>query len=219
MPTLSRFIKSNRGDAVVEATILFPIMIMIFAAIVLLSIYLPQRAVLHNAAQLTATAIAKEFSDTGFHFDDATLQESFDFDLHPTIFNSNRDHRNGFWYRAFGRFNDAGTRYEERAQNIVDEALSRGFQITNEPVDVGFDLSRTLLYTEIHITVSQAVPFPVNLSFIGFPEEIVLEQTASAFVADGSGFLRGVDDAFAVADIGDRIVDNLTFILQRFGVL
>lgn len=226
MSAIKRFMKCNRGDAVVEATILFPIMIMIFAALVLLSIYLPQRAVLNNAAQLAATSIAKEFSDTGFNFDDRTLQESFDFNLHNTIFDTigslfGRDYemRNNFWYRAFGWLFDSGSRYESRAQDIVEEALSRGLQIADEPVNVDFNLHRTILYTEIHVTVTQTVRFPVDLSFIGFPTEIAMEQTARAFVADGDRFLRGVDDAFAVAGIYDRTIGSLiTFLSNVLGI-
>lgn len=43
--------RDDRGDAVVEATILFPIIIMIFAGLVLLSMYLPTRANLQRATQ------------------------------------------------------------------------------------------------------------------------------------------------------------------------
>jgi len=200
-------------------------MIMIFAAIVLLSIYLPQRAVLNNAAQVAATSIAGEFSDTGFNFDDATLEASWDFYLHNTIFDrigvlfdGDYELRNNFWYRAFLWFFDPGLRYGERSQNIVDEVLSRGFQIVDEPVDVDFYLRRTILYTEIQVTVSQTIPFPVDLSFIGFPSEIVMEQTATAFVADGDRFLRGVDDAIALSGIYDRTVRDLrTFLFSIAG--
>lgn len=58
-----------RGDAVVEATILFPIIIMVFAGLVLLAMYLPTRAALQQATQYAATAIATERSDTWLRHD------------------------------------------------------------------------------------------------------------------------------------------------------
>ncbi len=54
--------KDERGDAVVEATILFPIIMMIFAGLMLLAMYLPTRALLQRATQYTATALATERS-------------------------------------------------------------------------------------------------------------------------------------------------------------
>ena len=44
------FWKDTRGYAVVEATILFPIILMSFAGLVLLSMYLPTRAVFFCSA-------------------------------------------------------------------------------------------------------------------------------------------------------------------------
>ena len=51
-------LRDTRGYAVVEATILFPIMMMIFAGLMLLAVYLPNRAVLQRATQYAATAMA-----------------------------------------------------------------------------------------------------------------------------------------------------------------
>ena len=70
---IKEFISDTSGDAVVEATVLFPIMIMIFAALVLLSIYLPARAVLQRATQFAATALANEASDTWLFFDESSM--------------------------------------------------------------------------------------------------------------------------------------------------
>ena len=66
--------RDTRGDAVVEATILFPIIIMIFAGLVLLAMYLPTRAALQRATQYAATAIATERSDTWLRHDPDALE-------------------------------------------------------------------------------------------------------------------------------------------------
>ena len=50
--------EDTRGDAVVEAAMLFPIIILICAALVLLSIYMPLRAAMQRSTQYAATAIA-----------------------------------------------------------------------------------------------------------------------------------------------------------------
>ena len=63
------FLKNENGDAVVEATILFPVMIMIFAALVILSAILPTRAALQRATQYAAIVLATERSDTWLFYD------------------------------------------------------------------------------------------------------------------------------------------------------
>ena len=80
MKQLNHFWKNTRGDAVVEATILFPIIMMIFAALVLLSMYLPTRAVLQQATQYAATALATEQSDTWLYFDEEDMQYRWETD-------------------------------------------------------------------------------------------------------------------------------------------
>ena len=67
-------LRDTRGYAVVEATILFPIMMMIFAGLMLLAVYLPNRAVLQRATQYAATAMATESSDTWIYFDENNME-------------------------------------------------------------------------------------------------------------------------------------------------
>ena len=64
MKKYTKFLADTKAYAVVEATILFPIIMMIFAGLVLLAMYLPTRAVLQQATQYAATALATEQSDT-----------------------------------------------------------------------------------------------------------------------------------------------------------
>lgn len=54
-----------RGDAVVEATILFPIIIMVFAGLVLLAMYLPTRAALQQATQYAAPPLPRNVPTPG----------------------------------------------------------------------------------------------------------------------------------------------------------
>ena len=74
MKQIRTFARDQRGDAVVEATVLFPIIILICVALVLLSIYLPMRAAMQRSTQLAATAIATQRSDTWLRFDPDTLK-------------------------------------------------------------------------------------------------------------------------------------------------
>ena len=58
--------------AVVEATILFPIIMMVFAGLFLLSVYLPTRTILQRGTQYAAEGIATARSDTWVAFETST---------------------------------------------------------------------------------------------------------------------------------------------------
>ena len=68
MKRWSECLKDERAYAVVEATILFPIIFMIFFGMILMAMYMPTRAVLQRATQRTATALATTQSDTWLRY-------------------------------------------------------------------------------------------------------------------------------------------------------
>ena len=75
--------KNETGSVIVEATILFPIMIMIFAGLVLLSMHLPARAQLQRATQYVATGMATARSDSSVSFADNGYTASLPMSMHP----------------------------------------------------------------------------------------------------------------------------------------
>lgn len=178
---LKLFVKDTGGDAVVEAAILFPIMIMIFAALVLLATYLPQRMLLQEAAQYAATAVATQAGDTYVAFDDNgnRIRKTPDISVYVTAFK-------GIFGGGISR-DHAGQIATHRAENAIMPVSSR--------IDVDVKVTNFVVYREITVTLTQTVPMPVDLSFIGFPKELRLEQQASAVVQDGDEFVRNIDIA------------------------
>lgn len=195
MTKLRNFVKDTNGDAVVEATILFPIMIMIFAALVLLAMYLPQRAVLQEAAQYTATAIATQTSDTYIAFDDNgnRIQKTPTRSVYVALIRG-----------IFGSDMDVADQAEQIATNIAQNAIMP----VSSRIAVDFKVKNYIVYRELTVTLTQTVPMPVDLSFIGFPKELVLVQEASAVVQDGDEFVRNIDIA----------KDMVVWLDKKFGV-
>jgi len=190
----SRIMRDSSGDAVVEATILFPIMIMIFAALVLIAMYLPAQAVLQRATQYAATALATEESDTWLFFDDSNY----------TYYR--KDNRNNLQnvYVSFFTNNDS---LHERGEAIVTEFERRGIGPRAGKLTVTeSQIINRILYKEAVVTATREIPMPVNLSFIGFPTTISLTATSVAIVPDGDEFIRNVDMAS----------DFLNFIINRY---
>ena len=173
------FIADARGDAVVEATILFPIILMIFAGLVLLSFYLPTRASLQRATQQAVTALATEKSDAWLSFDENTL-----------TFGKKTSQQ--FIYAALGNsLLTANDRH--RAKLIVENMEKRSFYNVPGTLKVECSAVNYLIYKEITVTATRNIPVPVDLSFVKFPRTLEITASSTAVVADADGFIRDAD--------------------------
>ena len=186
-------LKDEKGDAIVEATILFPIMIMIFGALVLLALYLPTQAVLQRATQYSATAIATESSDTWLFFDESSMSYYWasDKSMLPNV------------YTSLFSSNASST---SRGGNIVTIIEGRGIGSKAGTLRVDCFIVNRLVYKEVVVTATREYTVPVNLSFIRFPETISIMVTSTAVVQNGDEFVRNVDMA---VDFGKYVDEKL----------
>jgi Flp pilus assembly protein TadG len=203
---VSSIIEDTAGDAVVEATIMFPVMIMIFAALVLLALYMPAKAALQLAAQHTAITLATELSDTWLFFDESSMSlKNYD----------SRSQLNNVYVDLFTARSDMSDKGETLAAYIESRSISsKAGELT---VDV--NIVNNLLFREIIVTATREFPMPVNLSFIGFPETISVSATSTAVVQNGDEFIRNIDIA---SDFVEFIIEkynlhNITDAISSFG--
>ena len=209
-----KFTKDTNGDAVVEAAILFPIMIMIFAALVLLAIYLPARAALQRATQYAATVLAVEKSDTWLKFDESSMAYYWETDkswlpnIYTTLFSGIVD-------------------LEPRSEEIVIDTESRSISSKAGELGIAAEIANHILFKEVVVTASREFTMPVNLSIIRFPEIITITVTSTAVIQDGDEFIRNVDMAadftvyirekFDIPDISEAIGTSWRTAASIFG--
>ena len=196
--TIFRELKGNStGDAVVEATILFPIIIMIFAGLVLLSAYIPTRAALQRATQYAATALATQHSDTWLFYDSEDEGAGY-------FWEKDKNSLANVYSSGFSGIDDAG----DRADGIVKLADSRAPRLRGGELGISAYVNDRIIYKEIVVTATHTFTSPVDLSIVGFPREIEITVTSTAVVHDGDEFIRNVD----------LTVDFLDFISEKFGL-
>lgn len=181
---LKKFIQETKGDAVVEATILFPIMIMIMAALVLLAIFLPVRATLQRATQYAATAIASEQSDTWLYYDENTMSYGW---------KEKKGDLNNVYVALIKSISFKSD--EKKAEIIVRNVEESGISTRAGNLTVEFGVVNYIVYKEVVVTAKRTIPVPVDLSFIGFPKEIPIVVTSTAVVQNGDEFVRNMDIA------------------------
>ena len=189
------FIKDTSGDAVVEATILFPVMIMIFAALVLLAIYLPARGALQRATQYAATAIATTASDTWLYFDG----DAMDYDW----VEEKKDLQN-VYVSLFSGMGDI----QELGEDIVIAIERRSLSSKDGTLEVECGVFNRIVYKEVVVTASREFTIMEGLSFIGFPQTITVTATSTAVVQNGDEFVRSMDIA----------ADFVGFVVERFNL-
>jgi len=203
---ITRFLYDTSGDAAVEATILFPIMIMIFAALVLLSIYLPARAVLQRAAQYAATALATEASDTWLFFDESSM----------TYYRHTDKKQLKNVYADLFTKND---NTEAKGEVITTKIESRSISSKSGQLSIESNVINNIFYKEVVVTATRDFPMPVNLSFIGFPESITVTASSAAVVQNAEEFVRSIDMASDFVEfIADRYnLHDVTDAISSFG--
>lgn len=204
--------ENERGSAVVEASILFPIIFMIFLGLVILAMYLPTRSALQYATQGAANALAIEQGDTWLFYDENNLKYRW-IDSKSQLSNV---------YVALFRSTGRGD-YNSKAEKVVANLESRTPTLKSGTLEVHCYVSNYIVYKEIIVTATRRIPLPINLSFINFPEEIPITVSATAVVQNGDEFERNVD--LAVEILGtlrkkykaiDNIFTALNTVSQKF---
>lgn len=201
--TVRCFKRDEAGDAIVEATILFPIMIMILAALVLIAMFLPAQAILQQSTQYAATALATEISDTWLGFDEDSMSYYWE---------TNKDRLGNVYVNLFRNlFADVG----DKGEKITEHFAARSIGINDEDPIVICYIDNKIVYKEVVVEAWRLYRVPVNLSFIGFPPYIVVSASSTAVVQNGDEFIRNMDIAadfagyviekFGLSDIGDAI--------------
>lgn len=209
-----RFIKNEDGDAMVEAVIVFPVMIMIFAALTLLAVYLPTRAALQRATQHAATAIATERSDTWLFYDESSMSYYWE---------TNKSRLTNVYVALFSGAGANASRGEE----IAASAEGRGLSSKAGVLTVECSIVNWIVYSEVVVTARREFTAPVDLSFVGFPATIPIEVTSTAVVQNGDEFVRNMDlaaefaryliEKFGLSDIADSITSFGSRVSSFFG--
>ena len=201
--TIKTVWQNTSGAAVVEATILFPIMFMIIAALVLLSTYLPQQAVLQRATQFTATALSTAHSDSWIDYDGNSFNTpDKPANVYASLFNA-------FIKSDESSVADRSVRRIENSLTFINQLENYNYteQFLDSGLTVSYDVLNFIIYKEITVTATRSIPMPVDLSFIGFPRTLDITVSSTAVVHNGDEFVRNVDIA----------VDFVKWLDSKFG--
>ena len=191
MKKLRAIKEDTRGDAAVEAAFLFPIIILIFAALVLLSLYLPLRAAMQRSTQFAATAIATERSDAWLRFDPDTMTYGWLTD---------REQLGSVYGSLIGALTGNNRNDAKNAETAVINMEKKNIVQPESTLKVEYGVVNYIIYKEIVVTATRTIPLPISLSLFGIPDSVDLVVTSTAVVVNGDEFIRNMDLAVDVMD-------------------
>ncbi len=188
MRLFKKFHKDESGLAIVEATILLPVCILMIMAVYYASIFMCQKANIQANLQNALVYYKNTGSDTfieananmAYVRDEnrlttaggsayGTPSEKFPYRL--ILFSIDEDN-----FRSFFR-SMAGVMFFDSGENIEITADSTNF----------------VIYKSIKATATQTVRPAISFAMIGLPDAITIEVTGEVVVTDGDEFIRNID--------------------------
>ena len=215
-------IKDENGLAVIEATILLPVCIIMVVAVYYASVFLCQKANLQ--ANLENALIYYKNADSDTY-------------IVPT---SEMTHT-----KSDGKIDSVGSKYENPtakfpyrffAMNTKRDGFAKFFRSmcgymffdTGENVTINVENQNFVIYKTIKATATQTVKPAVSLSLAGVGDSFTISASAEVVITDGDDFIRTTDFAIDIvsktkvgeiaSDIAGKLVDTYNSIKARFGV-
>ena len=198
------FIKNDKAFAVVEATIIFPFVIMIFISFIFLAMYLPTSVSIQRSAARAASIASAYMSDTFYAYDVVEDKAGMDY---PTT------RREIYEYNAYiARKPEKLAEYLHAGEDVLtkylDESFFKGTNLTTPTVRIDPADSRYIL-----VTVEQRLKLPFNFPILPISNELVFKETVRTMVRDADTFIRNMD---LVYDVTIKKAEKVTGILDNF---
>jgi len=193
--------KSKKGEAVIEASLVYPIVFFIVGFIILFGLYEMQGVLEYSCAQYIASYTTRLITEPGYEY----YGEVNDSDIDFKSVNKFSDDRSRFSAGIYRRINNnkvSKDKIKEKLEKVVNS--SKLLKIDN--TDCTVDFKRTLLNTTIVVTVKDSIEMPAFLKYIGLDNNWSRSVTATAVVTDPAEFIRNLDMA---QDVVNYILDKL----------
>ena len=202
--SLKRIICDESADAVVEATILFPIIIMIFFSFILLAIYLPSSVALQRSVQKAALIASAQRSDLGYVYDVSTGKAGVNYE---------KLRRENVYAYMFRGLDDEKANLEKIVGKYAAAALYTGknlqVSVEQDPHDKRY----------IIVTAEQTLAMPFSFPFLSITDEITLRKSARSMNRDADEFIRSMDIVYdLVIRKSDKVKKTLGDISDFFDI-
>lgn len=190
---MRRFGKSEQGTAMVEATLMLPFCMIMIVGVLYAALYLCQKANIQSDLETALLYYKAAESDT---YVEAKTQMEYDGNGLEAVGSNYGTARYLNPYRFFFmKFKEGDYR------SFFRSICGHMFFDTGDNVSITAQRHNYVFYKTIEATATQTVKPPVNLSWVGGPEKMIIEVTGEIVINDGDDFIRNVD--FAIDMLAD----------------
>lgn len=220
--------KKEKGNTIVEATIVYPITIMTFFVLLYLSIFLCQRANLQANLEDALVYYKSVGTDTYVSVDSALSYNMEDI----------TDHAKGNSYHVTEKLNPYRKLGNALAKGFLQAVGSKTsesgfakffrsgsghmFFDDGSNVSISYKENDFVIYKRITATATQTVKAPINLSMVGGKNSMVITAQATAVVVDGDDTIRDIDFAGHLIDnsvVGEKLRETVSKVTDFYGKL
>ena len=183
-----RIDKNQEGMVEVEATFIFPIMILCVILLLYVSLFLYQRANLQASLETALLYYKNTLTDTYVERSD-TIEYLFREEAYIGKANTYSADRVLNPYRWVDGKNKSQESFEVYYQSVTENMLF------GEP-EITYDYTNYLLMKEIKVTATQTVEAPINFALIGVDNSYEISVTSRMVAVDHDDTIRNVDYIF-----------------------
>lgn len=197
------FHNDEGGLAIVEATILLPVCILMVVAIYYASIFMCQRANMQANLQNTLVFYKNVQSDMNVTVNsdvEAIYSRETDADTIAAVASTYGDVKYYFPYRFFtsGYNNETKSKFSDCFYAISGYMF---FDSGDNIVFTGPEITNYVIYKSIKATATQTVRPAVSLALIGLPDSFTITVSGTTVMTDADDLIRNID--FAVDILQD----------------
>lgn len=192
--------RNQRGDVVVEATILLPIAILSVILLMYVSILLCQKAILQASLETCAVYFKNTLTDN-FVTQTETLEEQTDNESGVTghIGNRYKAEKPLNPYAKF--FNTSGKKVDdiEKEFRPYFDSVKKSM-VFDENVTLKIDYTNWILFREITLIAEQDVTLPIDFSMLGVDNKMHFAAKTRVAVVDNDELIRNMDYAVDIIE-------------------
>ncbi|MFG6392643.1 MAG: hypothetical protein K1W24_00425 [Lachnospiraceae bacterium] len=196
-------LKSEKGEAVIEATLIYPIVFFVVGFIILFGLYEMQGVLEYSCAQYIANYTSKLVTEPGYENYGEINNNDIDFKS-VNDFNDEDDKFHADIYRRINFNGISQSEMESKLKGMVNS----GRLLKINTTDCSVKFKRTILNTTIIVTVKDTITMPKFLNYIGLDNKWERSITATSVITDPAEFIRNFDMA----------QDAITYVLDKLGL-
>ena len=215
MKILNMIKKENGAVQVIEATLIFPFVVLVLGFLLYTGNYVLQGLAMYNEAQRIAVSATRDIGFPGYEImsSQSNVSAMADFDWGEgqapgiSLINQMMDEHNPYRYLSTDKA-ILSDKSKSSLEGRLKKLIENGSFVSGNNVSCEIKADNTILNQKVYVSVTKSLDIPVFLEMLGIKDNLDIKVKAVAVVGDPAEFVRNTDMAF---DLGEFLLNDLKF--------